>query len=125
MEVKARCARMEGRIFSLMKYVNRTIFRGVVQSKISLNGLSSTIFYPERVPDYVIEHFPDGEWQKSFEKDSILEKEEIDALCENLPIVASLLLWPIGGVMMPWSGSVLIHQKILKLLMDLTSRQCR
>jgi len=66
---------MEGRISSLMKYVNRTIFRRVVQSKISLNGLSSTIFYPERVPDYVIEHFPDGEWQKSFEKDSILEKE--------------------------------------------------
>ena len=48
-------------------------------------------------------------------------KKEIDAMCENLQIVASLLLWPIGGVMMPWSGSVLIYQKILKLLKDLTS----
>jgi hypothetical protein len=98
----------------------------VVQSKISLNGLSSTIFYPERVPDYVIEHFPDGgNGKKVLKKILSLRKKEIDALCENLPIVASLLLWPIGGVMMPWSGSVLIYQKIFKLLMDLTSRQCR
>jgi hypothetical protein len=42
-------------------------------------------FDPERVPDYVIEHFPDGEWQKASEKDSSLQKE-IDALCENLPM---------------------------------------
>jgi hypothetical protein len=53
--------------------------------------LNYNFFYPERVPDYVIEHFLDYEWQKAHKKDSTLKKE-LDSLRDNLSVESNPIL---------------------------------